>query len=139
MNGAIAELAEAIGQLEAGIAALDKAVAEATSLRQGKNADYKQLMSDDATAKEVLLFAKNRLNRFYNPKLYKPAPKRELTAEERIVVKLGGVVTTPAPGGIAGTGIGASLVETSANALRKGAPPPPPETFGPYSKKTESG
>merc|ERR1719492_191451 len=82
MKGAHAQLIDEIAALEAGVKALDKAVAEATELRQGDNADYKQLMSDDSTAKELLLFAKNRLNQFYNPKLYKPPPKRELTGEE---------------------------------------------------------
>jgi len=132
MSGAIAELTEQIAQLEVGVKALDKAVSEATSLRQGENADFKQLVSDDATAKNLLLFAKNRLNQFYNPKLYKSPPKRELTAEERLTVNLGGVVSTPPPGGIADTGIGAVLMQLSAS---KGAPPPPPETFGPYSNK----
>merc|ERR1712176_1724897 len=92
-------------------------------------------MSDDTTAKELLQFAKNRLNKFYNPKLYKPPPKRELTAQERLTVNLGGTVTTPAPGGIADTGIGASFVQTSSIV----APPPPPETFGPYTRKDEMG
>jgi len=135
MNGAIAQLTEQIAQLTADVKALDKAVADATALRQGENADYKQLMSDDTTAKELLNFAKNRLNKFYNPKMYKPPAKRELTAEERITVNLGGVVTTPAPGGIADTGIGAAFVQTSSVV----APPPPPETFGPYSRKDEMG
>merc|ERR1712113_813989 len=134
-EGAIAELTDQIAQLEAGVKALDKSVSEATSLRQGENADFKQLISDDSNAKNLLLFAKNRLNKFYNPKLYKTPPKRELTAGERITVKLGGTVTTPAPGGIADTGIGASFVQTASIA----APPPPPETFGPYQKKTETG
>merc|ERR1719316_1939566 len=35
-------------------------------------------MSSDAAAKELLAFAKNRLNKFYNPKLYKPPPKAML-------------------------------------------------------------
>merc|ERR1719265_1936947 len=49
----------------------------------------------------------NRLNKFYNPKLYKPPPKRELTEEERITLNNGGTLApTEAPGGIAGTGIG---------------------------------
>merc|ERR1712232_964747 len=135
MQGAIEELTNEIAALTAGVAALDKSVAEATALRKEENTDFKQLMSDDSTAKELLLFAKNRLNKFYNPKLYKPPPKRELTAQERLTVKLGGTVTTPAPGGIADTGIGASFVQLSSRA----APPPPPETFGPYQKKTETG
>merc|ERR1712084_216625 len=122
MQGTIEELTNEIAQLTAGVQALDKSVAEATALRKEENADFKQLMSDDSTAKELLAFAKNRLNKFYNPKLYKPPPKRELSGEERITVNLGGTVTTPAPSGIAGTGIG--FVQISS---RRGyaAPPPP--------------
>jgi len=135
MEGVIAELADQIDQLEAGVKALDKSVSEATSLRQEDNADFKQLTSDDSTAKNLLLFAKNRLNQFYNPKLYKAPPQSELTAQERLTVNLGGEVSTPAPGGIAGTGIGAALVQFS---MRKDAPPPPPETFGPYSNKGDT-
>merc|ERR1719220_1819106 len=107
---------------------------EATDLRQQENAAYKQLMSDDSTAKAVLLWAKNRLNKFYAPKLYKPPPARELTEGETIYESFGGVVPTPVPSGIAGTGIGAALAQVSGNRV---APPPPPETFGPYTKKTE--
>ena len=32
-------------------------------------------MAADAAAKELIEFAKNRLNKFYNPKLYKPPPE----------------------------------------------------------------
>merc|ERR1719264_1513481 len=133
MEGAIATLVAEINALEAGIKALDKSVAEATDLRKNENADYKELMTNDSTAKEVLLWAKNRLNKFYDPKLYKPPPARELTEGETIYESFGGVVPTPVPSGIAGTGIGAALAQVSGNRV---APPPPPETFGPYTKKT---
>merc|ERR1719305_1200679 len=77
--------------------------------------------------------AKNRMNKFYNPKLYKPPPKRELTEEERITLNMGGTLApTAPPGGIAGTGV--ALLATRVNGP---APPPPPETFGDYSKKSE--
>merc|ERR1740121_2541667 len=132
MEGLIATLTEEIAALEAGIKALDESVAEATELRKTENSDYKTLMTDDTNAKEVLLWAKNRLNKFYNPKLYKAPPKRDLSAEESVTVSMGGTLApTPAPGGIANTGIGA-LTQVSV------APPPPPETFGPYTKKGES-
>merc|ERR1719436_125928 len=132
MQGAIATLTDEIAALESAIKSLDKAVADATELRKTEHADYQTLMTDDTNAKEVLLWAKNRLNKFYNPKMYKAPPKRELTAEESVTVGMGGTLApTPAPGGIANTGIGAaSLVSV--------APPPPPETFGPYTKKGES-
>merc|ERR1719502_816586 len=71
------------------------------------------------------------MNKFYNPKLYKPPPKRELTEEERITLNMGGTLEpTAPPGGIAGTGIG--LVQKA-----MAAPPPPPEAPGPYKKKGE--
>jgi len=81
---AIASLTEEIASLEAGIRALDKSVAQATEQRKEENAEYKELMQSNGAAKEVLGWAKNRLNKFYNPKLYKAPPKRELTREERI-------------------------------------------------------
>merc|ERR1719460_3276242 len=68
---AIAALTEEIAALEAGIVALDKSVAEATEQRKEENEEYSELMSSDGAAKELLGFAKNRLNKFYNPKLYK--------------------------------------------------------------------
>jgi len=94
-------------------------------------------MASDTAAKEVLGFAKNRLNKFYNPKLFKAAPKRELAREERIFVNNGGTPPpTEAPGGIAGTGITA-LVQVSLQSLRRDAPAPPPETWDAYAKKSE--
>jgi len=68
----IATLTEDVKALEDGIVALDKSVAEATENRKEENSDYKTLMANDAAAKDILAFAKNRLNKFYNPKLYKP-------------------------------------------------------------------
>ena len=47
-------------------------------------------MANDSAAKELLGFAKNRLNKFYNPKLYKAPPKRELSEEESISTAMGG-------------------------------------------------
>jgi len=125
----IATLAEEIENLAAGIKTLDKQVAEATEQRKEEHADNTETLANDNTAKELIGVAKNRLNKFYNPKLYKEAPKRELSEEERIAVNMGGTLApTAAPGGIAGTGVGA---------LVQAAPPPPPETFGAYTKKGE--
>merc|ERR1719502_1356579 len=81
--------------------------------------------------------AKNRMQKFYNPKLYKPPPKRELTAEEQATLAAGGTLApTVAPGGIAGTGIGFVQIQMHRSDV---APPPPPETFGAYTKSEESG
>merc|ERR1719326_237509 len=118
---AIATLAEEIKALEDGIVALDKSVAEATEQRKEENAEYTELMASDSAAKELLGFAKNRLNKFYNPKLYKAPPKRELTDEDRAVQAAGGTV----------------LADVSAHDASKVAPPPPPATAAAFSKKSE--
>merc|ERR1719446_1275596 len=126
-------LAEEIKVLEEGIVALDKSVAEATEQRKEENSEYTALMAANTAAVELIGFAKNRLNKFYNPKMYKAPPKRELTEEERITLNMGGTLEpTAPPGGIAGTGIG--LVQAHKDGA---APPPPPETFGEYKKKGE--
>jgi len=130
----ISTLTEEIAALESGIKALDKSVAAATQQRQDENAEFKALMASDGAAKEVLAFAKNRLNKFYNPKLYKSPPKVELSAEDRIYANQGGEVTTAAPGGIAGTGISAFV---QVKAQNDAAPGPPPSTWGAYSTKSE--
>jgi hypothetical protein len=133
----IALLADEIKALEDGIVALDKSVAEATEQRKEENAEYTELMANDAAAKELLAFAKNRLNKFYNPKLYKAPPKRELSEEDRIVVNMGGTLApTAAPGGISGTGI-TVLSQVSLHGASEVAPPPPPETVAAFSKKSE--
>jgi len=133
---AIAHLGTEIAALIAGIKELDKMVMEATAQRQEENEDFKDLMASDTAAKELLKFAKNRLNKFYNPKLYKAPPKTELSRQDRIVEGLSGTAApTEAPGGIANTGI-AVLAEVSSHDQDNAAPPPPPETFGAYQKKS---
>merc|ERR1719313_3277124 len=84
--------------------------------------------------------AKNRLNKFYNPKLYAPPPKRELSEADRILVNQGGTLApTAPPAGIAGTGIvaGSFMQVASHRQQAMQAPPPAPETFGAYGKKSE--
>merc|ERR1719210_941487 len=125
----IATSKDEIAALEAGIKALDKSVAEATEQRKDQSAEYKELMANDAAARELLLFAKNRLNKFYNPALYNPPAARELSAGDRVYENEGGFIPTEAPSGIAGTGV-AVLVEVSAHAQHEDAPPPAPETSG---------
>merc|ERR1719282_1334143 len=128
----IATLTDEIAALQADIKALDKEVAEATAQRQAENKAFTEMMASDSAAKELLGLAKNRLNQFYNPKLYKPAAKVELSAQERILVSEGGTASpTPAPGGIAGTGV-TVLADVSAHV----APPPPPATWDAYAKKS---
>jgi len=129
-----AALSDEIKALGESIVALDKSVAVATEQRKEENAEYTELMASDAAAKEILGFAKNRLNKFYNPNMYKAPPKRVLSAEDQLTVSMGGTLApTAAPGGIAGTGV-TVLADVSAH---KVAPPPPPETAAAFSKKSE--
>jgi len=189
----IATLTEEIAALEEGIKELDKSVAEATATRKEEHDDFVAALAANTAAKDILGIAKNRLNKFYNPKLYKPPPKRELTEAERITVNNGGTLApTAPPAGIAGTGIavfaqiamtappenwvdepvptptvdevvvggcagtqygccpGSTAAASGPNGegcesgaggttkTDKGAPPPPPETFGAYQKKGEA-
>merc|ERR1719287_21042 len=73
----IATLTEEISSLEKSIKAMDKDVAEQTEQRKEENAEYQELMSSNGAAKQLLEYAKNRLNKFYNPKLYAPPPVPE--------------------------------------------------------------
>merc|ERR1712156_666232 len=102
----------------------DKSVAEATAQRKEENAEFRALVASDTAAKEVLAFAKNRLNQFYIPKLYKPPAKEELSAEDRIYSAEGGSLSTAPPSGIAGTGITA-LAQVSMHRQGRAAPPAP--------------
>merc|ERR1719181_813588 len=125
---AVTALAAEIKALTKGVKDLDKSVADATEQRKNEHSDYVATLSSNNAAKDLLDYAKNRLNKFYNPKLYKAPPKRELSEEDRITVNMGGTLApTAAPGGIAGTGIGLSQV----------APPPPPEANLAYKKSGE--
>jgi len=132
-KGSVATLADEIKALTEGIEELDKSVAEATEQRKEENTEYVATLAANKAAVDILGFAKNRLNKFYNPKLYKAPPKRELSKEDRIAVDLGGGTPPPteAPGGIAGTGV-------TVLAELKAAPGPAPETWeGGYKKKGE--
>merc|ERR1719272_1697510 len=128
----IANLKGEIAALGASIAALDKSVAAATEQRKEENEDFTELMASDSAAKEILGFAKNRLNKFYNPSLYKAPPARVLSDEDRATLAAGGTLApTAAPGGIAGTGV---------TVLTQAKPAPPPAAPGAYKKKSgESG
>merc|ERR1719433_652172 len=138
----IKTLASEIAALIAGVKSLDKSVQEATETRKAENAEFKATMAADKAAKELIGLAKNRMNQFYNPSLYVPPKKQELSAEQRIAVNMGSeAAPTVAPSGIAGTGITAlqeaSLVfaQVGSHIANVVAPPPPPETWGAYQKK----
>merc|ERR1719183_1700971 len=128
----ISNLKASIEALDDGIRALDKEVEKATETRQEEHADFTESAAANSAAVDLLKFAKNRLNKFYNPSLYKPPPKRELSEDEQITLNMGGTLApTEAPGGIAGTGIGFVQAHNGA------APPPPPAADLAYKTKGE--
>merc|ERR1719428_1725666 len=140
-KGGIETLANEIKALQDGIIALDRDVVEATGTRKEEHAEFVGMLAANQAAMGLIDIAKNRLQKFYNPKLYKPPPKRELSEEERITLNMGGTLApTNPPGGIAGTGISflASRSHDDANAEAAPPPPPPEAKFG-GSKTEESG
>merc|ERR1719510_1221677 len=107
---AIETLSDEIKALEKGIKELDKSVVDATEQRQEENQEFKDLMAADTKAKEILKFAKKRLNKFYNPTL-------ALTQGDQVQKTL--------------------FAEMNAHASGKAAPGPPPDTWDAYAKKGE--
>jgi len=107
LEGRIATLADEIKALTAGIKALDKSVAQATELRKQESDEFHELTTNNAAAKQILAWAKNRLYKFYQPKMH----KEEATAP-------------------------AALVQIAAARGRAVDAPPPPPEFTNYAKKT---
>jgi hypothetical protein len=82
---AIGTLMEEINGLNAEIAALDKSSADATAMRQEEHADYIEMLQMNEAATGLVKKAQQRLQKFYNPTLYKAAPKTEMNMEEKII------------------------------------------------------
>merc|ERR1740138_421856 len=95
-------------ELKAGLVELDKSVAEATEQRKKEHDEYIETASGNQAAVQLLGMAKNRMNKFYNPSLYKEPEKKE---EEEFFAQV---------------------------AARAGQPGPAPETFGEYKKSEGS-
>merc|ERR1719327_158 len=130
MTESSATLASEIASLQKEIKDLDKAVAEATEQRKNEHSEFLTFQTENNAALQLIEKAKNRLNKFYRPTLYKEAPKRELTDEEKILAASGrsDMIATAAPELIPGT-TQAVFVQVHA------APPPPPATWDAYKKK----
>jgi len=134
ISSTIETLGEELKTLADEIKNLDTAVAEATKQREAEHAEFTTVQTENEAALQLLEKAKNRLYKVYRPSLYKEAPKRELTEEEKILAASGrsDMIATEAPQYIAGTTI---PVFAQVRVSDSGAPPPPPETFGAYQKK----
>merc|ERR1719515_603907 len=86
LTDTIGTLMEEISSLTAGIAALDKSTADATEQRKEEHAAYVEQMQMNEAAMGLVEKAKNRMQKFYNPTLYKAPPKTENTMEEKIII-----------------------------------------------------
>merc|ERR1719218_29554 len=132
MTASSESLAEEIATLNSEIKALDNAVAEATEQRKEEHGEFLTFQTENNAAVQLIEKAKNRLFKFYRPNLYKEAPKKELTDEEKLLAASGAsdMIATDAPVMIAGT------TQTVFMQLKDdAAPPPPPDTWGAYQKK----
>merc|ERR1719379_1712559 len=94
--------------IKAGLAELDKSVAEATEQRKDEHEDFLSESAANQAVVELLGMAKNRLNKFYNPTIY---VEPEATPEEAFFAQVSTKMYQPGP---------------------------PPETFSGEYKKSES-
>merc|ERR1719213_176151 len=74
LEDAIASLTSEIAALQQGLLDLDKSVAEATEQRKEEHAESLSTAASNQAALELLGMAKNRLQKFYQPSLYKAPP-----------------------------------------------------------------
>merc|ERR1719263_2772775 len=101
-------------------------------MRKKEHEDYNTNLQMNELAVEIVGKAKNRLQKFYNPTLYKAPPKKEMSMEDKIIA--------------AGS---SALMQSEANfdapddadfqgaSLLQVAPPEAPETFGEYKKSSQ--
>merc|ERR1719262_448924 len=110
----ISTLTDDIAALADGISSLDKDVAVATEQRKEEHAEYMETAQLTEAGIALLGKAKNRMQKFYNPSLYKAEP-------------------TEAPAAFF------AQIHAVRRSLKKVAPPVPPATFGKYEKNKKSG
>jgi len=140
-KGRLESVSDEIQSLSDGILKLDKQVQKQTDQRKEEHAQYTEDLAANNAAKSLLEMAKNRLSKFYNPKLYKAPPKRDLSEEDQITTNMGGTLApTQAPGGIAGTGIESFMQVRMHEQLESDDVSSQPEADLGYEKKSaESG
>jgi predicted nucleic acid-binding Zn-ribbon protein len=85
LTDSIVTLAEEIAALQTSIAALDEEVAGATEQRKEEHALYVETQQMNEAAVGLVGKAKNRMQKFYNPTLYKAPPKKEMSMEDKIM------------------------------------------------------
>merc|ERR1719262_232738 len=81
----LAQLTEEIATLEQEIKDIDKAVAQATEQRKEEHAAFLESTQLNEAASQLVEKASQRLQKFYNPTLYKAPPKTERSMEQKII------------------------------------------------------
>jgi len=109
---AIATLKSEISALQRGVEALDKSVVEATEQRKEEHTEYTSTAASNQACVKLIGMAKNRMQKFYQPSLYKAPPT---------------TTKSDSPYG---------FVQVS---IRRAEPGPAPETFEGELKKNEGG
>jgi septal ring factor EnvC (AmiA/AmiB activator) len=114
----IANLKQAISETQDAVASLDKSVAEATEQRKAENAEFSKLLQANMAAMKLLELAKHKMNKFYNPDMYKKT--EDVAAAKRMVAE---------------DAAENAFIQLS---MKAGQPGPAPETFeGAYSGKSQ--
>merc|ERR1719388_395194 len=126
----IAATEEKITSLKEGMASLNKDVAEATEERKKEHELFGSDLSANELALALIAKAKNRLQKFYNPTLYKAPPKKEMTMEEKIIASGSSVLVQQE------ADFDASFVQI--RRVSKVAPPEAPEGPAAFKKSGKS-
>lgn len=130
------QVAEKIKSLQEGVASLDKDVAEATAMRKSEHAEYNENLKLSEIAEQLIGKAKNRLQKFYNPTLYKAPPKTEMTMEEKIIAS-GSSALVQQEAAFDSNDVSFVQIRSLLSRVTKVAPPEAPEaSFGGKSKKS---
>jgi len=85
LSDEIAGIDDEVKTLQEEIGQLDRNVAAATEQRKKEHAEYSETVSMTEAAVQLVGKAKNRLNKFYNPKQYKAPAGGEALADESFV------------------------------------------------------
>jgi hypothetical protein len=134
MTDSADQMAEKIKSLTESVASLDKDVSEATEMRKKEHAEFSENLKLSEIAEQLIGKAKNRLQKFYNPTLYKAPPKKEMTMEEKIIASGSSALVQQEA---AFDGESFVQIRLLRNRVTKVAPPEAPEaSFGGKSKKS---
>jgi len=122
---------EEIKTIEDGIVELDRDVAAGTEQRKKEHEEFEVTKAESSAAIGLIEMAKNRMQKFYNPKLYKPPP--ETTPPPEFFVQ-----KSPQRGFLAEEDdSGISFVQLQKRAADDSAFPPPPTALSMFQKKGE--